>query len=247
MTLHQAVTLAVAISALPTLVWLSFVSAPYGRHGRSGWGPTLGPRAGWILMECPAVIGFIAFFVTGARAAQLAPVLMATIWLWHYVYRTFIFPFRLRSNRRIPLGIALTGFGFNLANAYTNARQLSDIGDYGSWLLDPRFGLGLVLFLIGWGINQHADHVLLRLRNPGEAGYRIPEGGLYRWVTCPNYLGEMIEWLGWAILTWSGPGLAFFLFTTANLLPRARTHHAWYRGTFPEYPDGRRALIPRVL
>lgn len=247
MTLHQAVTIAVAACSLPTLVWLLWISAPYGRHGRGGWGPTIGPRAGWILMECPAVLGFIGFYITGVHATEAVPLGMAAVWLGHYVYRTFVFPFRIRSGRRMPVSIALTGFAFNLANAYINGRQVSAVGDYSAWLGDPRFWIGLTIFAAGWGINQHADNVLLALRQPGDTGYRIPRGGLYCWVTCPNYLGEMIEWLGWAVLTWSGPGLAFFLFTTANLLPRARTHHAWYRRAFPDYPTERKALIPGVL
>jgi hypothetical protein len=36
----------------------------------------------------------------------------------------------------------------------------------------------------------------------------------------------------------------FFLFTAANLVPRAAQNHRWYRETFPDYPRERRALIP---
>ena len=247
MTMHEQVTLGVLVAAPISLVWLLFISAPYGRHAREGWGPTLGPRAGWILMECPAVLAFCWFYLQGAHALEPVPLVMGATWLSHYVYRTFVFPFRIRSPRRIPVGIALLGFTFNLANAYTNGLQVSAVGDYSGWLADPRFAVGLSLFAAGWAINHHADHVLLHLRKPGETGYKIPHGGLYRWVSCPNYLGEMVEWLGWAVLTWSGPGLAFFVFTTANLLPRARTHHVWYKATFPDYPPGRSALVPGLL
>ncbi len=247
MTLHSWVTVSVAVAALPTLLWLLFVSAPYGRHGRGGWGPTLGPRAGWILMESPAVVAFLTFYLGGAHATEPAAMAMAAVWLCHYLYRTFVFPFRLRSNRPMPVSIALAGFGFNLANAYTNGRQIANEGDYTGWLSDPRFFVGLTIFGVGWMVNLYSDQLLLRLRAPGESGYRIPQGGLYRWVSCPNYLGEIAEWLGWAVLTWSGAGLAFFLFTAANLVPRALTHHAWYRATFPDYPPGRKAIVPALL
>ncbi|HDP80029.1 MAG TPA: DUF1295 domain-containing protein, partial [Spirochaetes bacterium] len=92
--------------------------------------------------------------------------------------------------------------------------------------------------------NMHADHVLKNLRSPGETGYRIPAGGLYRFVSCPNYFGEILEWTGWALATWSLPGLAFALFTMANLVPRARAHHRWYHETFPDYPAERKRVIP---
>ena len=65
-------------------------------------------------------------------------------------------------------------------------------------------------------------------------------------MACPNYLGEIIEWAGFAIATWSLPGLAFALMTAANLVPRAGANWLWYRRTFPEYPPERKALIPRV-
>ena len=116
-----------------------------------------------------------------------------------------------------------------------------------SWLGDPRFLAGAVLFAAGLALNISSDHTLRGLRRPGETGYRIPHGGAYRWVSSPNYLGEMVEWSGWALATWSLPGLAFALYTIANLAPRAMANHSWYQERFPEYPAERRALLPYVL
>ena len=93
----------------------------------------------------------------------------------------------------------------------------------------------------------HSDRVLINLRKPGETGYKIPVGGGYRWVTAPNYLGEILEWTGWAILTWSTAGLSFAVFTMANLAPRAFSNHTWYRENFPDYPPERKALIPYLF
>jgi len=89
--------------------------------------------------------------------------------------------------------------------------------------------------------------MLLNLRKPGETGYKVPRGWLYEYVTCPNYLGEIIEWLGFALATWSLPGLAFALYTAANVGPRAFAHHRWYRERFPDYPKHRKVLIPFLL
>ena len=100
--------------------------------------------------------------------------------------------------------------------------------------------------MAGFAINQHADWVLMNLRKPGETGYKIPHGGLYRCITCPNYFGEILEWTGFAIASWSLPGVAFALYTFANLAPRAVSHHAWYREKFPDYPKERKALLPFV-
>jgi steroid 5-alpha reductase family enzyme len=113
-----------------------------------------------------------------------------------------------------------------------------------SWLADPRFLVGAALFLAGFVINIQSDTILMNLRKPGETGYKVPQGGLYRWLSCPNYFGELVEWTGWAIATWSLPGLAFAIWTAANLVPRARTNHQWYREKFPDYPRERRAVLP---
>jgi 3-oxo-5-alpha-steroid 4-dehydrogenase 1 len=100
---------------------------------------------------------------------------------------------------------------------------------------------------LGFATNVWADGALRGLRGPGETGYKIPHGGLYEWVSCPNYLGEIVEWTGWGIAAWSPAGLLFALYTVANLAPRALAHHAWYRRSFPQYPPRRKALVPFVL
>ncbi|MBX3274296.1 MAG: DUF1295 domain-containing protein [Sandaracinaceae bacterium] len=249
-TLHFYLTLTQIGIAIPTLVALLWISAPYGRHAREGWGPTIPARAGWILMELPASALFAAIFFLGDRSLELAPLVLLTVWQVHYVHRTFIFPFRLRAEgKRMPLSIPLMAVGFNSLNAYVNARWISHLGEYGtSWLYDPRFLAGLAVFAAGMAINLHADTVLINLRAPGESGYKIPRGGLYRFVTCPNYLGEILEWTGWAIMTWSLPGLAFAIYTAANVGPRAVSNHRWYVEKFgDEYPKERRALIPFIL
>ena len=243
--LVRAMFVAAAVTAASVLV----VTAPYGRHARPGWGPTVSARVGWLLMELPASVGFAAIYAAGRHAMEPGPLALLTLWQSHYVYRSLIYPLRMgASARRMPLAIAAMGATFNGFNAYLNARQVSEMGAYPvAWLSDPRFLGGIALFAVGWGINQASDATLRGLRRPGESGYRVPMGGLYRWVSCPNYLGEIGEWFGWALATYSLAGLGFALYTLANLGPRALANHRWYRETFPDYPPERRALIPFVL
>jgi steroid 5-alpha reductase family enzyme len=148
----------------------------------------------------------------------------------------------------MPAVIALTGLVFNALNAYLNARWISHFATYEtSWFTTPAFVAGATLFVLGMGLNIHSDNTLIRLRSPGETTYKIPRGGMYRLVSCPNYLGEILEWAGWALATWSTAGLAFAFYTAANLVPRALTHHKWYRNKFPNYPPERRAVLPFLL
>ena len=247
--LHDYLVLAVFAAAAVTLPTLFFITAPYGRHLRGGWGFTIPARLGWVIMESPAALLFLAVYLQGDHATSAVPLTFLCLWQFHYVYRSFIYPLRLsRAAQRMPVSIILMAIVFNCINAYLNARWISHLGSYpDAWFVHPAFIAGTLLFVLGWAINQHADRVLLRLRAPGQSGYRIPRGGLYEKVSCPNYLGEMLEWTGWAIATWSLAGAAFALFTMANLLPRAIANHRWYRQQFSDYPPGRKALLPFLL
>ena len=237
----------VALAAL-TCALLWFVPAPYGRHGRRGWGPVLQPSRGWLIMEAPApiVVG-LAFLLSGPSwsAAQMAFIGM---WEFHYVYRAFIYPQRLAARGRVSWSIVAMGFAFNLVNGFVNGYELFLAPSWrdAGWLGRPVFWLGLALFALGLGVNRRAHRTLGQLRTETSASYMIPRGGLYDWVSSPNYLGEIVQWIGWALATCSLAGLSFALWTMANLVPRASANHAWYRGHFPDYPVNRRALIPRV-
>jgi 3-oxo-5-alpha-steroid 4-dehydrogenase 1 len=237
------------VLAVAIFVALFYVVAPYGRHARSSWGPTIGDRLGWIVMEASAPLVFAIFFAVGTNSNTIAALAFFVLWEAHYIHRAFVYP-SSRHTGVSRMSVVVVGLGllFNTANAYLNGRYLFTFsGGYpNKWLLTPQFISGLGLFLAGFVINRRSDHVLRYLRKPGESGYKIPNGGLYRWISCPNYFGEIITWIGWAVATWSPPGLAFAVWTTANLMPRARAHHIWYREHFADYPPERKVLVPGV-
>lgn len=236
----------IGIAAL-TAVALWFFVAPYGRHARAGWGPTMPTRWGWIVMESPALLVFAAVYWIGAHRFEVVPLALLSLWLIHYLYRAWIFPWRMRAaGKRTPIAVVAMGMAFNVLNAYINARHVSELALYPqSWLVDPRFLIGVALFLAGRQLNVRSDARLFELRKQ-DNGYSIPRGGAYEWVSCPNYLGEIVEWIGWALATWSLAGAAFAIFAVANLAPRARAHHRWYRERFADYPSDRKALVPFV-
>jgi len=231
--------------AAVTLVALFFLAAPYGRHARTGWGPTMSARAGWIVMELPAALTIAICFAVRPPASSV-PWVMLAFWEAHYIQRSLVFPFLMRGGAKpMPIAIPAMAVFFNAVNGYLNGRWLTAFGHYDtSWFTDPRFVLGTAMMAVGYAINLRADATLRRLRGPGETGYKIPQGGLYRLISSPNYFGEIIKWTGWAVLTWSVAGASFAVWTAANLAPRAWTHHRWYRAQFPDYPTTRRALIP---
>jgi hypothetical protein len=66
-------------------------------------------------------------------------------------------------------------------------------------------------------------------------------------VSCPNHFGEIVEWVGFAILMGALPGWSFALWTFVNLVPRTLDHHRWYKAKFANYPSERKAVIPFLL
>lgn len=225
------------------------VVAPYGRHTTKAWGPLLSNRLGWIIMESPALMVFAGFFVFGTAPHTPVTWLFFGLYAFHYINRTFIFPLRLRTKgKQMPVTIVLMALCFNFMNGFINGYFLGWVADYTiSWFTDPRFIAGIIMFVGGLVINWQADHILIHLRKPGETGYKIPKGGFFNYVSCPNHFGEMVEWTGYALMTWSAPGLAFAVWTMVNLVPRALHHHRWYREHFADYPSGRKAIFPYIL
>ena len=57
----------------------------------------------------------------------------------------------------------------------------------------PRVLVGMVVFLTDLVFNWRADHQLLNLPRAADGGYSIPRGSLYELISCPNYLGEIVQ------------------------------------------------------
>lgn len=237
---------------LIVFITLFFFTAPYGRHKRDGWGLQIGNKLGWIIMESISPAGVLFFFIIGGWKQGVMPWIFLVIWMTHYIYRSFIFTALIRGKKTIPLAIVSFAVIFNAANAYLQGRYLfSFAGPAGKyalfWLSSPQFILGILIFFTGFIVHTRSDQILRNLRNPGESEYKIPKGWLFKWISCPNYLGEVIQWIGWAVLTWSLPGMFFAMWTFFNLFPRALANHKWYSHTFKDYPSERLAFIPRLL
>lgn len=125
--------------------------------------------------------------------------------------------------------------------------HLGSEADHGaSYLLDPRFLVGVTLFVCGMAINIQSDNILTSLRKPGESGYKIPRGGCFEWVSGANFFGEILEWAGWSIACWNPVAAAFAFFTFCNIGPRGAKHHETYLEKFDDYPRHRRRVIPYI-
>jgi steroid 5-alpha reductase family enzyme len=239
----------IAIALILFLVLLK-VTAPYGRHTKKSWGPLIDNRLGWFIMESPALFVFLFFLIQWGNFRNPTVLIAFILWVSHYFHRAILFPIRIKTyGKKMPVVIMLFAVVFNLINGFVNGYWLGKLApDLSFKGIDYlRIIIGIFLFTGGFIINQYHDRILIRLRKSSKNGYKIPYGGLFRFISCPNFLGEIIEWGGFALLVWSLPALSFLIWTFVNLVPRAIDHHRWYKKNFADYPPERKAIIPFIL
>jgi hypothetical protein len=245
--IFQYITLAWMTLAIVLVPIQLFITAPYGRHAKTNWGPMINNKLGWFLMEIPSLLIFSFLVIKGKALTDVVILIVAIMWIGHYFHRSIIFPLRLKTKgKKMPVLIMTFAVFFNAVNAGLNGYWLANLsaGYEASWLTDPRFLVGVILFVAGFFINQYHDRILFALRKTRKDGYSIPYGGLFKYVSCPNFLGEIIEWTGFVLVAWNLPALSFLVWTMANLIPRAISHHKWYKSQFKDYPKERKAIIP---
>lgn len=235
-----------AIVGVVSFVVLQFVTAPYGKHIKKGWGPEISNKFGWMIMELPSFLIIMYFFLVSSQSSYAK--MLSVLWLIHYFNRSFIYPLRIRTEgKKIPMVIVISAICFNLINAGLNGYFLSALEQYNnSSFQNWNFYIGIIIFIVSFVINQISDNILIHLRKPGEIGYKIPKGFLFQYISCPNHLSELLQWTGFAIMAWNYPAFSFLIWTAANLLPRAARHHKWYREHFDNYPENRKALLPKI-
>ena len=163
------------------------------------------------------------------------------LWLAHYFNRAIIYT----ASRKISpttYSVVICAIMFNLVNAALVGCELARMG--ASNLETWNGQMWMVVAFIGWFINVHSDNRLSKLRELHK-GYVIPNEGLFKYSTCPNYLGEIIQWFAFSFATKSRAIFAFALWTVANLAPRSKAYHKWYVDKFgDEFPKDRKMLVP---
>ena len=201
-----------------------------------------------MLMEAPVFIVMLLLWWNSPRYNSIVPLIFFLLFQLHYFQRAFVFPFLLKGKSRMPLAIMMMGMLFNLLNGFMQGEWLFYLAPETlytpEWLLTPQFIIGVLLFFTGMGINWYSDYVIRHLRKPGDTRHYLPSQGMYRYVTSANYFGEIIEWAGWAILTWSLSGLVFLWWTVANLVPRANAIWHRYKEEFGDEVGNRKRVFP---
>ena len=241
-----------AITAVIVFVCLYFVDAGYGKFYDKKWGPSVNNRLGWVLMESPVFFAMLILWLFSDMRGDMARLAFLLLFELHYFQRSFIFPLLIRGESRMPVSIILLGVLFNTLNAFMQGGWIFYVSPAEmyppEWLQSFPFFAGTLLFFAGMFINVQSDSIIRHLRQPGDRAHYLPTAGMFRYVSSANYFGEVLEWTGFAILTWSWAGAVFALWTFANLAPRAARIHQRYEKEFPEQFDSKRVkrIIPLI-
>ena len=240
-----------AIVAVVVFIALYRVNAGYGKFYTSKWGTSIDNHLGWVLMEAPVFVAMMLLWWLSDRRSDVVRLVFLVLFQCHYFHRSFIFPLQLRGHSLMPLSIVLMGVVFNTLNALMQGGWIfyvSPVDRYPmSWLISVPFICGTLIMMAGMVINMQSDNIIRHLRKPGDTAHYLPRGGMFRYVTSANYFGEFMEWVGFAILTWSWAGAVFALWTFANLAPRAARIYDLYQQEFPGQLDPHtKRMIPFI-
>ena len=199
---------------------LFFINAPFGRFTLKNQSDIflVDGRYSWVVMELPSPILFTFAFLTSPLSGGSSNppslctpnAILALCFLAHYLNRAILSPLRTPSRSKSHVIVPLAAIAFNVVNGFLMGSYLSSPAARISLAKpSPRFYLGVALWAAGAAGNIFHDEILLNIRrkaiskgkgkaNGGEH-YAIPNGGLYSFISYPNYFCEWIEWLGFAI------------------------------------------------
>lgn len=241
-----------AAIAVVVFVALFFVNAGYGYLFNPKFGFPVPNKVAWFIMESPVFFAMTILWWLSPVRFEAVPLVLLAIFQTHYFQRSFIFPMLLRGNSKMPAGIMLMGATFNTLNALMQGGWIfyfaPQQGYYDGWFCKPYLYIGIAVFLFGFITNLHSDYIIRHLRKPGDTKHYIPKGGMFRFVSSANYFGEFMEWVGFAIASWSWSGAVFALWTFANLGPRANSLYKRYEQEFGEEFTSlnRKRMIPFI-
>ncbi|MDR2972159.1 MAG: DUF1295 domain-containing protein [Bacteroidales bacterium] len=229
--------------AVVVFIALQFITVAYGMTFNNRWGISIKSKWGWWLMETPVFIAILIIYgvslYMGIKPFNVVTSFILLLFLLHYGQRSFVFPILMKGDSKMPLSVVFFGIFFNFCNAFMQGSWLfivcpDDMYKL-NWFWSPQFIIGIVVFFFGMIINLHSDRIIRQLRkSKDDNNYYLPKGFFFERINSSNYFGELLEWLGFAILTWSFAGFVFFCWAFANLVPRAKAVYFRYSHFFGE-------------
>ncbi|MCQ2331307.1 MAG: 3-oxo-5-alpha-steroid 4-dehydrogenase, partial [Paludibacteraceae bacterium] len=113
-----------ALVCVVIFISLYFVDAGYGKMRTEKWGPAINNKVGWFLMEAPVFVVMLYLWAVSDVKWQIPYVIFLLIFEFHYFQRSFIFPFLLKGNSKMPVAIMFLSVLWNIINGYVQGYWL---------------------------------------------------------------------------------------------------------------------------
>jgi very-long-chain enoyl-CoA reductase len=108
--------------------------------------------------------------------------------------------------------------------------------------------IGIGYFIIGELGNLYTHVVLRNLRKSGTTTRAIPQGLAFDLVTCPNYMFEILAWVGISLVTWSWSTVLFTIVAGGQMILWGIKKESRYRKEFGDkYKRKSAAVLPGII
>ena len=222
--------------SLPTYITTIHNIGLYGKHAKTKL--TLNSKMAWTIMESSSIVS--AVLTLSVNLNKKVNILSAFFFLLHYIHRSFIYTRFISSKSVTPINIFISSFIFCTLNGYCQASSwfynkstITELNKY----------IGIILFVFGMSLNILSDYYMLYQKKKYKK-YILPSSIFHKFILSPNYLGEIIEWIGYAILVNDIRATSFAIFTISNLVPRAVLNLDYYIELFNV--NNKKAIIPFI-
>ncbi|TDZ67935.1 putative enoyl reductase [Colletotrichum trifolii] len=222
----------------------------------------LGPQLAWstvfvieylgpILIHA-AVVVLRPYIYAGADKKPLSPtqLLVLAMFLGHFFKREYetLFVHKFSANTMPLRNIFKNSFFYWAFSGLLCAWQIySPTSATALARNDAVDVLGTIVFLFGEASNALVHLNLASLRSRGGTERQIPRGYGFSLVTCPNYMFEIISWIGIIIASRSWAVVVFIVIGAAQMAQWAKGKERAYRKEFPEtYKKKTFVLLPGI-
>lgn len=109
---------------------------------------------------------------------------------------------------------------------------------------------GVAMFVVSELMNLKAHMDLRNLRPAGTRIRKVPQGIMFKFISCPNYFFEILGWVGFTLASQSVAAAAFTFVGAAQMTVWAIQKHKRYLREFDGiegrelYPRNRKILVP---
>ncbi|PIN20619.1 Steroid reductase [Handroanthus impetiginosus] len=191
-------------------------------------------KVGMLIIYTPAVLAGLSSFVLFPNAKIRFLMLKSALTL-HFLKRDLEVLFLHKFSCFIVLDSVIIISSAYLASIVSMIYFQHQTEGLSEPLTDLKY-VGILVFLGGMCGNFYHHLLLSRLRKKGDEGYKIPRGGLFNLVICPQYLFEIVTFVGISFISQTTLPYLFTLGSAFYLLGMSHATRNSYLSKFEDFP-----------